>query len=217
MRTLALLLILLTTIVIRSFGQTDLPKYYCQGCCGGVGIYYLKLDSASKFELYYFTREKKTETSSFGLGTFNVNNDILTLSFDNIPQDGVNSTKVKGSDSLIVHFRVIDNIHDESVALTNVKFKTGEPFFFSKATGTIQIRFSGPEIVNFSSVGYRDISYSLTEPGEYEMEVRLNPQSATYLKQGDKKDFKVIRRRRIDWLEDIDDKKLKFTTRSCGR
>jgi hypothetical protein len=161
------------------------------------------------------TIEKRSEKSSFGLGTFNINNDILTLSFENIPQEGVDSRKVKTSDSLIIHFRVFDNIRDDSVA-SNVKFKTEKKFFSHNSTGTIKRRFSGPETVNFSAMGFRDISYSLTEPGEYEMKVRLNPEGTTYFKRGDTKVFKIIRTKTMDLFKDINDKKLKFTTRSCG-
>lgn len=217
MRTIGVLFIILTALVTSSLGQTDLPKYYCQGCCGGVGVYYLKLDLATKFELYYLTGDKTKDTSSFGLGTFNIKNDILTLSFENIPQDGIDLRKINSSDSLIIHFNVFDNVRGDSVPLTNVKFKSGETAFYPNSAGTIRIRFSGPEIINFSSLGFRDISYSLAEPGEYEMKVRLNPEGTTYLKQGDKKEFRIVRANEIEWFQDLGNKKLKFTTESCSR
>jgi hypothetical protein len=213
MRIIALLFIVLTTLVTRSMGQTGLPKFYCQGCCGGIGVYYLKLDLATKFELYYSTGDKTKD--AFGLGTFNIKNDILSLSFENIPQDGIDLRKINSSDSLIIHFNVFDNVRADSVPSLNVKFKSRGTVFYPNPTGTIRIRFSGPEIINFSSLGFRDISYSLAEPGEYEMKVRLNPEGATYLKQGDKREFKIVRANEIEWFQDLGNKKLKFTTKSC--
>jgi hypothetical protein len=217
MRHIGLLLTILTTIVVSSLGQTRTPKYYCQGCCGGVGVYYLKLDSANKFELYYLVGEGNRDDSSFGIGTFNVKSDLLTLSFNDIPHDGVELRKTNISDSLIVHFYVFDIARSDSVALINVKLKTGKEFFYPQSTGTIKMKFRGPETINFSSIGFKDLTYSLTEPGEYEMRVKLNPEGKTYLKQGDKKEFKIITTNTTEWFQDVSDKNLKFTTKSCGR
>lgn len=217
MRGIALLFITLTNMVISSSGQTDLPKHYCQGCSGGVGVYYLKLDLGAKFEAYYLTEDNTKANSSFGLGKFNIKNDVLTLSFENVPEDGVDLKKISNSDSLIIHFNVFDNIHDDSVALTNVKFKSGETFFYTNSKGTIKMQFSGPKTIEFSSLGFRDISHSMKEPGEYEMKVRLNPEGKTYLKQGDKREFKVMKKNTVEWFQGIDDNKLKFTTIPCGR
>lgn len=214
MRSIGLIFIILLILVIGALGQTDFPKFYCQGCCSGVNVYYLKLDSAKKFEVYYLTGDKTKDVSSFGLGTFYIKNDLLTLSFENIPVDGVESRKFSASDSLIIHFYVSDNIRGDSVPLVNVKFKEGNTLFYPNATGTIRTRFAKPTSISFSCIGYRDINYSLTEPGEYEMKVRLNPEGTTYLKQGEKIELKIVKTKRLEWFESID-KKLMFTTKSC--
>lgn len=217
MRHIGLLFLFRTTIASIAWGQADLPKYYCQGCCGGVGEYYLKLDLDNKFELYYSVVDRAKENSLFGKGTFNIKNDLLTLSFENIPQARVNAIKIKLSDSLIIHFNAFDNVRNDSLALFNVEFKNGKTFFHRRASGTIKIKFEGPQTIKFSSMGFRDINYSLTEPGEYEMNIRLNPDGTTYLKQGDKKVLKLIKANSIEWFQDLSDKKLEFTTKSCGQ
>lgn len=216
MKTIGAIFIILTTLVTSSLGQTDFPKYYCQGCCGGVGVYYLKLDLAAKFELYYLTGGKTKDHSSFGLGTFNTKDDLLTLSFEDIPRDGIDLRKINTSDSLVIHYAVFDNVRADSVPAVNVNFKSGENFFYPNSTGTIRIRFAGPDIINFSSLGFKDISYSLTEPGEYEMRVRLNPEGTTYLKHGDKMEFKIVRENEVEWLQNLGNKKLQFTAKSCS-
>lgn len=216
MKTIGVLFTIMTTLVTSSLGQTDLPKHYCQGCCGCITIYYLKLDVAAKFELYYSNGDKIKDDSSFGLGTFDITNDILTLSFENIPQDGIDLRKISSSDSLLIHFSVFDNVRSDNVPLFVVGFKSGGKFLYSNPGGTIGTRFNGPEIINFSSPGFRNLSYFLAELGEYEMKVRLNPEGTTYLKQGDKKEFKIIREKEIKYFQDLDNKKLKFTTKSCG-
>jgi len=200
-----------------SWGQADVAKYYCQGCCSGVGEYYLKLDSSSEFELYYWTDNPIQDNSVFGIGTYNIKNDILTLTFESIPQDNVESRRINNSDSLIIHFHTIDNIRGDSVALTNIKLKNGKYLFYASATGTIRTKFDRYETINFSSLGFNDITFTLTEPGEYEIIASLNPECKTQLKLGDKKEFKIIRTNKLEQLEAIDDKKLKFTTKSCKR
>jgi hypothetical protein len=216
MKTTGLIFIILMTVVARSFAQTDAAKYYCQGCCGGVGEYYLKLDSENEFELYYLVGTLQ-DNSVFGFGTYNIKDDVLTLTFENISQDGVESKKINDSDSLIIHFYAKDNVRGDSVALMNVKLRNGRSFLYPSALGTIRSKFENTETINFSAMGFNDITYSLRDPGEYELIIRLNPEGKTQLKRGHEKKFKIIKKDEVDWFEGIDDKNLKFTTKSCRR
>lgn len=214
MKRIRLLFIVMTGVVTHSFGQIDVPKYFCQGCCGGVGEYYLKLDSRNKFEVYYLI--VNTENNSvFGLGTYSIENDVLELSFENIPQDGIELRRINTSDSLIIHFYTVDNVRGDSVFMVNVKFKGGKSFFYPHTTGKIRTVFKRRQVIIFSSLGFKDIICSLAEPGEYEIRVKFNPEGKTYFKEGEKKEFRIVREKNLEWFEGIENKKLKFTTKSC--
>jgi hypothetical protein len=182
--------VLMISVVTHLRGQTDATKHFCQGCCGGVGIYYLKLDSKNGFELYYVVGNTRQDNSVFGFGTYSINDNILTLTSENIPQDGVESIKIKDSkDSLIVHFYIVDNVRGDSVSLINVKLKSGLSLFYASPRGTIKTKFRRTEIIGFSSLGFNEVTCSYAGPGEYKILVRLNPEGKTKLKQGDKKNL----------------------------
>jgi hypothetical protein len=221
MKIVGLLLAFFNLSAIISFGQTAAAKYYCQDCCSGVNVYYLKLSPDSKFELYYYTknrkRDRRREDSTFGFGEFDDKNDVLTLSFKNVPAEKIEAKKTKTSDSLIVHFYVFDNIREDSMALVNVKLPSGKELFYTDPTGTIKTSFNGPAVINFSSIAFKDLNYTFTEPGEYEIRVGLNPEGTWYLKKGDRKEFRRMRSGSEEWFEYTVNENLKFTTRSCGR
>jgi hypothetical protein len=211
-----LLIISLALVVTGSFAQANVAKYYCQGCCGGVGEHYLKLDSVNKFELYYLVENTLHGNSAFGIGTYIIKGEVLILTFEDIPPAVVESKKIHERDSLLIRFYSMDNVRGDSVMLMNAKLKNGRSFFYTYASGKIRSRFVNNEIVNFSSIGFSSISYSLTEPGEYRLIVRLNPEGIP-LTRGNVMKLKIIKRDKVERLEGIDDKNLVFTTKSCNR
>jgi hypothetical protein len=203
---------------IDTFGQSNASKFFCQGCCGGVSVYYLKLYSNKKFELYYSKQSNEGLSSTFGFGEFELKNDVYTLSFDNIPEERIELKKVNETDSLIVHFNMFDNIRGESLFLVNIKLENGKKeLFYTNSTGTIKARFTEPIIVSFSSLSFKGVNYTFSESGEYVIRIGLNPEGDAYLNQDDMKEFKIVRTKAEEWLQEVGDGNLKFTTKSCKR
>jgi hypothetical protein len=215
---LRIFIVFISLFPLALFGQDNKPTYYCQTCCGGVNIYYLKLDNDGKFECYYQAKQVKNLVSFFGIGKFDETNEDLTLSFEDIPADGIDVEKVGESTLVIIYFRIQDNLHGDSL-MTNIGFSrsSSKSFFCNKQECIINTRFIPNEKITFSAIGFKSLIYTLTKPGEYRMRVRLNPEGDVYFKKGE---LKQLRKHKTNYgleLVDGNNRKINFTNKSCRR
>ncbi len=200
------------------FGQDDKPTYYCQSCCSGVNEYYLMFTNDGKFECYYLTKQAKKTVSFFGMGKFAEANENVTLTFDEIPPDGIDVEKIGDNNLVIINFRIERNVQRDSLS-ANVDFAraVNKSFFCNRQECMIKTRFIPNEKITFSSIGFKSLTYTLPKPGEYRLRVRLNPEGDVYFKKGEQK---LLQKRNSKYgpeFEDSENRKICFTNKSCRR
>lgn len=218
MKIPGILIIAAMTLQLNAWGQKVVSKYYCQGCCSGANEFYLKLDSDNRFEVYYFLDARNIEKTAFGIGTYKVSNDIMLLTFETILPPRIEVEKLNSSDSLIIDFSVFDNIKGDSLPAVTVYLRNrNSELFYITSTGTVKAKFVNAETVSFFSMGFEKASYTIKEPGKYRMRAMLNPEGKVKFNQGEEKRYKIVKTKESEQFIDLDERKIRFTTISCGR
>lgn len=211
---LLILPLLIITTCLR--GQGLVNGTYCQGCCGCITVNYLNLGSNNKFSINHSFRIKnKWDGEAFGFGSYQINQDTVTLIFAEIPKPTIEVSKENAMDSIIIHFKVNSSLENDSLIGTNILFSrnVSDSFIFSHRQGSVKMKYKGFESIQFQFSGFLDMKYVITEPGKYNIDVALSPTAQKIYKRGEIRKLRI--RKNNSELRDIYDNKIFFTQKNC--
>lgn len=204
-------------LTVQANGQRNDPDYYCQSCCGFMTTYRLVLVDNNSFEIRWTDEDdKNTDDLIYVKGRYNLTDKYITLDIEST-REKIELNKLNKSDSLVIHFDIVDSEKGDSIVGTvvNLTESRSQSFVFSKYQGTLRTTFDKNETVLFKMIGMNDLELKVTEPGEYRAKVTLVYDMQMKIKPGDKRTFKRVKGQDTEKLKDLTDRKIKFLTKKC--
>jgi hypothetical protein len=221
---------------------TRLPptSSYCYLCCACVGIGVLKIVDENRFEIEYEERYKKQDRIVIGRGTYTQQKRLLTLHFEDIPvvAPEIRLEKIGDDNKVVIEVvRVIDPAAPDSAGSALLVVRKANDKKVYKEMWVDQAREAGsPPVTEDFTLEYQptsldpadwllEVSFmnrnktqiSFPGPGRYRAEIIMPSEYAdARLSSNDSQTFSVTRYPGEIVIRQKENRKIFFTTESCG-